>query len=59
MSKNWQEIEKTLKPCPHCGGQAILQRMYNDWWVDCRAECQDASDVQGAANKWNERVHNE
>ena len=55
--------ELTLKPCPFCGGEAILVKdfsSFKDWtYVRCK-ECGAATSVSGNAYKaielWNKRV---
>lgn len=60
------EIE--LKPCPFCGGEAILKEHYNsytDWWLVSCSEC--GVSQTGHANEfsyeakeaWNRRENDE
>ncbi len=52
-----EAIERSLKPCPHCGGVTILER-WEYYWIQC-IECaahtaQDKLEV--CVEKWNRRV---
>lgn len=49
-----------LKPCPFCGGKAIINEYLNSlFWtrcVDCGAEIQALSTVDDAKSEWNRRA---
>lgn len=53
-----------LRPCPFCGGDAMLQSTPNNCWVMCQ-ECQSAGPILDAANAdavaaaWNVRATEE
>lgn len=53
---------KMLKPCPFCGGRAVIFQTYNNLWM---VQCQDclngtrpypAEYIQDAARAWNRRT---
>ncbi len=51
----------TLKPCPFCGGRAILRETNKFRWVectDCKAEMtrKDKDDPDTPMIRWNRRV---
>ncbi len=48
-----------LKPCPFCGGDAKLQHIMGEYWIECRgceAETTFTVTEDGAAKRWNRRV---
>lgn len=53
--------EKTegLKPCPFCGGQAVLTEAMGEAWVNClycSASSRMMSTRESAAERWNSRA---
>jgi len=60
MTKQPKEIKQpTLKPCPLCGGEAMLYREYppGGWFVNCK-DCAGGRiffKEQDAADHWNAR----
>ena len=51
-------VEKVLKPCPFCGGEAHWQTEKRDWIAcsDCKIETNVMVSTQEAISLWNKRV---
>jgi Lar family restriction alleviation protein len=48
-----------LKPCPFCGGEAVLKQISDRWTVHCSQHCAGTrifNDKQKAIDAWNRRV---
>ena len=48
-----------LKPCPFCGGKAILKQITGRWAVHCENQCAGTrifNDAKRAIDAWNTRV---
>lgn len=53
--------KNTLKPCPFCGGEAIVESYYRDYAVSCR-KCEAATrryypTREEAERAWNRRAN--
>ena len=53
-----EDPEKALKPCPFCGGKAVLSSwgMHRTWCVECKAKTEDFLLQRDAIEAWNRRA---
>lgn len=64
-ARHLSELQKSLKPCPHCGGQAALKPVPNApmWFqvrcnaYDCGATTWAQMGAGGAVAAWNRRLN--
>lgn len=54
-----EDPEKTLKPCPFCGGRAVFSSwgMCRCWCMECKAKTEDFILQRDAIKAWNRRIN--
>jgi len=51
--------DNRLKPCPFCGGCAVLNRNHAAECIECGAKTESMGTDYGAISLWNKRVSND